>query len=126
MEIRMYERITDFIEQFEAMSDFGERHDCTFMYNDTVNAFIKTMDDGFMVYDYPEVLKKIKERAGTHEIYDVPISALSADEALACITGAIRADRFCEGALSVALEDGFITRCLKRLRDFDVGHHEIT
>ena len=115
----MYERITNFIEQFEAMNYFGERQGCIFIYNDTVNAFVKMMYDGFMVYDYSEVLDKLKERTGTREIYNVPISALSADEALACITWAIRADRFCDGALSVALEDGFITRCLTRLREFD-------
>ena len=129
----MYEKITNFIEKFDNMKKFGEWkgyyedykdgkktfHAGYFDYNDTVEAFEDAMYDGFTVRDYPDILEKIKERVGTQEIYDVSVSALNANEILACLTGAIRAERFCDGALAGALEDGFITRCLVRLREID-------
>jgi len=38
---------------------------------------------------------------------------------LAIIMGAIRAERFCDGALLGFLKDGSLKACLKRLKDID-------
>ena len=44
---------------------------------------------------------------------------------LALIMGAIRVDRFCEGALLSFFEDGYIVKWLKRLKMND-DHNEVT
>lgn len=70
---------------------------------------------------YGEILEKhnIPWGWGSREMHESDVSDFDAQCVLALITGAIRAERFCDGALLAFFRDGSISRWLKRLKDMD-------
>lgn len=74
---------------------------------------------------YGEVLKNhnIPWGWGSQEMHDSDVSNMDAQCVLALITGAIRAERFCDGALLAFFRDGSISRWLKRLKELDWSRH---
>lgn len=74
---------------------------------------------------YGETLEKhnIPWGWGSREMHEADISGFDAQCVLALITGAIRAERFCDGALLAFFKDGSISRWLKRLKDIDWNRH---
>ena len=50
---------------------------------------------------------------------EADVSALDAQCIMALIMGAVRADRFCEGALMDFFKDGSIKKWLERLKKLD-------
>lgn len=66
--------------------------------------------------------KLIEEQCAKYQVNDVSeikISALDGKTTVAYILSIIRGDRFCEGLLFNALEDGTIMNLLKRLEEID-------
>ena len=49
------------------------------------------------------------------------IEHANAELVLACITWCIRGDHFCDGFLGIYVRNGFIDRCLARLKELDEG-----
>ena len=47
------------------------------------------------------------------------VSALDGQTVMALLVGAVRAERFCDGALLGFLESGCVERWLRRLREID-------
>lgn len=70
---------------------------------------------------YGEILERhnIPWGWGSREMHEADVSGFDAQCVLALITGAIRAERFCDGALLAFFKDGSISRWLKRLKDID-------
>ena len=68
---------------------------------------------------YGEILNKhgIKWNSSAMEAAD--ISVLDGQVVMALLVGAVRADRFCEGALLDFLNDGSIKKWLMRLQEID-------
>jgi len=52
-------------------------------------------------------------------MHDVDVTEFDEKSVLALIMGAVRAERFCDGALLAFFEDGCILKWLKRLKDID-------
>ncbi len=95
-------------------------------YSDMIHRFI---DD---VYEYVETYKdlelnqygEILERNGLEwgeSMSAVDVSTLDAQCVMALILGAIRAERFCDGALLGFFRDGSIRKWLTRLKEIDGG-----
>ena len=72
----------------------------------------------FQLHSYMNILER--NALGDYEkIFEADVSVLDAQCVLALVMGAVRADRFCEGALYGVFEDGSMIRWLKRLSDID-------
>ena len=50
---------------------------------------------------------------------DADISSMDAKGVIALLIGAVRAERFCDGALLEFFEEGYILRWLERLAEID-------
>lgn len=70
---------------------------------------------------YGEVLEQhnIPWGWGSRQMHEADVSGFDAQGIFALITGALRAERFCDGALLAFFMDGSISRWLKRLKDID-------
>lgn len=94
-------------------------------YNDVVDSF--TADFHSFAMSHPEYqltsYRSILESYGIQwdmeSMRNVDVAALDEHGLLALLMGAIRADRFCEGALLGFFENGCILRWLKRLKSID-------
>ena len=131
----MYEKLTSFIDTFEGMTDYGQYtgwveeledgHKCfragVIDYNDDINAFVYAVYDGFADSEYMQTINRLMNESNTDSAYEIDTSGLTAAEILACLTGTVKAERFCDGVLAEALHSGFITSCLKRLRELDTA-----
>lgn len=86
-------------------------------YSETVLEFEEVFYRGFIDRDYI----KTCETCGLELIpfEEIDLSKLDASCVLALITRFIRGDRFCEGLLKGALDDGSITKLLLRLKEID-------
>ncbi|MBQ9208145.1 MAG: hypothetical protein IJ149_00990 [Oscillospiraceae bacterium] len=94
-------------------------------YNNIVKKFIDA------VYHFIDIHKELElsnyvgilENAGlkwnTSDMKDADVSELNGQTVMALIVGAIRAERFCDGALLGFFEDRCIERWLLRLREID-------
>ena len=49
------------------------------------------------------------------------VSALGGRTVMALLVGAVRAERFCDGALLAFCEDGSVAKLLQRLKELDEG-----
>lgn len=133
----MFEELTKFLEKIDKQS-YGEwvidkqskgTHDDPIQmpfvdYSDYVLEFEKVFYDfeenhpEYGLRHYYDILKE----AGLSELETIDASTLSPLDArtvLALILQEIRADRFCEGALLNAFEEGRIKQYLLRLRNID-------
>ena len=94
-------------------------------YSSTVEHFISDVY-GFMdeheemgLNHYTDILKANGIEWGMNSMTTAVIENLDAKCILAMILGAIRAERFCDGALLGFLEEGSIARWLERLEALD-------
>lgn len=89
-------------------------------YNELVDSFVEEFyqfSDSHPEYhltSYGSILESIDR-----EMRSADIDSLDGKSTLALILGAIRAERFCDGALLSFFKDGSILKWLKRLKDID-------
>ena len=70
-------------------------------------------------YNYEDVLKQAKMKNNIEDFYNTDINDLSSVVILAMIIGILRKDRFCEGILLEAFDNGIILKWLKRIKEID-------
>lgn len=70
-------------------------------------------------HNYEDVLKQAKIKNNIQDFYNTDINILSSDVILAMIIGILRKDRFCEGILLEAFDNGIILKWLKRIKEID-------
>ena len=95
------------------------------IFSEMVNQF--TMDVGAVVKQYPELeLRKYHQileengiQWGGKSMSGAIVEDLDARCICAMLVGAVRAERFCDGALMAFFKDGSITRWLQRLKEID-------
>ena len=95
------------------------------IFSELVNQF--TMDVGAVVKQYPELeLRKYHQileengiQWGGKSMSGAIVEDLDARCVCALLVGAVRAERFCDGALMSFFKDGSITRWLQRLKEID-------
>ena len=94
-------------------------------YSDTVNNFVRDVYDFNTQYPelglnrYGEILEQRGIAWNSKAMSEADVSALDAQSIMALIMGAVRADRFCEGALMAFFKDGSIKKWLERLKELD-------
>lgn len=124
----MYEALTKYIGQFEDVgawiidreNDGSKEHPIQMpymSYSKTIMNFFSEMD-AFMVCNYQEVLKRNDLQWG-REMGSADVSGFDAEGVLALLTGAVRAERFCDGAFASFVRSGAIDRWLRRLKEID-------
>ncbi|AVM23021.1 DUF6508 domain-containing protein [Bacillus pumilus] len=90
-------------------------------YSETVRHFIEDVytfaeqHQELELTRYREILKENGIESEMNDMENVDISNLNAQCVLALMMGAVRAERFCEGALFNFLKSGAIVKCLERL-----------
>lgn len=124
----MYEALTKYIGQFEDVgtwiidreNDGSKEHPIQMPYMSYSKAIMKFLSemDAFMVYNYQEVLKRNDLRWGM-EMGNADVSGFDAEAFLALLTGAVRAERFCDGAFASFVRSGAVDRWLGRLKEID-------
>ena len=95
------------------------------IFSEMVNQF--TMDVGAVVEQYPElelrkyhqILEKNGIQWGSKSMSGAIVEDLDARCICALLVGAVRAERFCDGALMSFFKDGSIIRWLQRLKEID-------
>ena len=134
----MFENLTKYLTEF-SQGEFGSwvvdnENDGTpehpiqmphVNYSSTVNNF--THDVYAFVDDhqemslnrYQDILEANGIKWGEVPIDSVKVEDLNAQCVLALILGAVRAERFCDGALLRSFENGMIERCLLRLKELE-------
>ena len=96
-----------------------------FRYTEQVEGFIEEFyqfSDSHPEYKlirYDKILKTHNLKFSSAEIYSDYLRKLNEQDVLALIMRAIRAERFCEGALLGFIKDGSFTTLLNRLKDID-------
>ena len=70
---------------------------------------------------YADILERAGLEWGSESMEGADVSALDGKTVMALLVGAVRAERFCDGALLGFLESGCIGRWLQRLRQIDEG-----
>jgi len=70
--------------------------------------------------NYSKILEDKSIEWGTRSMEAADVDKLDAQCVLALIVGAVRADRFCDGALLGFLEEEAISRWLERLKRIDM------
>ena len=87
---------------------------------DDVYAFSDNNKD-FELTRYGEILERNGLEWGTKSMSEADVSSLDAQCVMALITGAVRAERFCDGALLGFFKDSSIRRWLVRLKELDTS-----
>lgn len=70
---------------------------------------------------YGDILNQNGLKWGSKSMSTADVSNLDAQCIMALITGAVRAERFCDGALLGFFKDGSIRKWLERLKELDNG-----
>jgi len=83
-------------------------------YAEHVDAFIQDMAP-FVDRNYQDTLEKFGLHWDAQSMENADIESLSANVILALLTAAIRAERFCDGALLDFINSGCVPKWLKRL-----------
>lgn len=92
-------------------------------YSAMVHHFIEDVYDfsennkDFELTRYGEILEKNGLEWGSKSMSEADISSLDAQCVMALIMGAVRAERFCDGALLGCFKDGSIKKWLERLKE---------
>lgn len=68
---------------------------------------------------YEEYLKENGLEWGTDSMKDADVSSLNAQCVLALLMSAVRAERFCDGALLDFFKSGYILKWLERLQNIE-------
>ena len=105
-----YERLTKYINQFNRKS-FGKLTEQT---GEGTREKPYTMRH----FIYDSDVSDFRQEFYDLGIEDKKIADLSENELITKLTFFIRGERFCEGCLNGALEDGTICEILQRLKDF--------
>lgn len=135
----MYESLTRFIPQLELAKSFGEwvvdrEHAGTpddpiqFPYvaygqlvtgvRDSIAAFV-TDHPELELTRYGEILEENGLVWDAASMEGADVATLDGRAVMALLVGAVRAERFCDGALLRFFESGCIERWLRRLREID-------
>ena len=85
---------------------------------DNIYAFEKEHPE-FSLNKYGEILKEQNIEWGTRSMCAADVSSFSGRQVMALLMGAVRAERFCDGALKEFVENGSITKWLERLKEID-------
>ena len=94
-------------------------------YTELVNRFIddvyefEATNKDMMLTSYGEILKKNGLRWDMEAMKYAEVSLLDALCVMALIMGAVRAERFCEGALLSFFKNGSMLKWLERLKEFE-------
>ena len=94
-------------------------------YSEMVHHFIEDVYDfsennkDFKLTRYGEILEKNGLEWGSKSMSEANVSYLDAQCVMALIMGAVRAERFCDGALLGFFKDGSIKKWLERLKELD-------
>ena len=97
-------------------------------YSEIVHHFIKDVYDfeeknkDFELTRYGEILEKNGLEWGSKSMSEADVSSLDGQCVMALIMGAIRAERFCDGALLGLFKDGSIKKWLERLKEIDTNN----
>ena len=83
-------------------------------------AFIDCNED-MELTRYGEILNQNGFEWGRNSMSEADISGLDAQCIMALLTGAVRAERFCDGVLFGFFKDGSIRKWLERLKEIDGG-----
>ena len=92
-------------------------------YSEMVHRFIDDVYDfsdnnkDFELNRYGEILERNGLEWGSKSMSEADVSSLDAQCVMALIMGAVRAERFCDGALLGFFKDGSIRRWLERLKE---------
>ena len=87
---------------------------------DDVYAFVDENKD-FELNHYYDILEKNGLEWGSKSMSEADVSHLDGKCIMALIVGAVRAERFCDGALLGFFKDGSIKKWLMRLKEIDGG-----
>ena len=97
-------------------------------YSEMVHDFIKDVYDfeeknkDFELTRYGEILEKNGLEWGSKSMSEADVSSLDGQCIMALIMGAVRAERFCDGALLGFFKDGSIKKWLERLKEIDTNN----
>lgn len=97
-------------------------------YSEIVHNFIKDVYDfeeknkDFELTRYGEILEKNGLEWGSKSMSEADVSSLDGQCIMALIMGAVRAERFCDGALLGFFKDGSIKKWLERLKKIDTNN----
>ena len=134
----MYEKLTSLLEDIKTDS-IGEWivdkendgspeppiHFPFVTYSECVNRFehevyaFEEANPEYGLHRYGEILKSHGIEWGSRTMKMADVSKLSGRTVMALLMGAIRAERFCDGALKAFFEDGDIEKWLTRLKEID-------
>ena len=135
----MYEGLTRFLPLFDSMDEYGEvivdkEHKGTvddpiqwpfvayssiiLELEQAIYAFHEAHYD-YELTRYAEILEKNGLKWDMRSMTDADADKLDGQAVMALLMGAIRAERFCDGALLDFCESGAITRWLRRLDELD-------
>ena len=70
---------------------------------------------------YSDILEEATIRWDSASMRDADVSGLDGRTVVALLLGAVRAERFCDGALLDFCTDGCVVKWLRRLEDIDNG-----
>lgn len=134
----MYEKLTSLLEDIKTDSigkwivdkenDVSPEHPIHFpfvTYSQCVNRFehevyaFEEANPEYGLHRYGEILKSHGIEWGSRTMKMADVSKLSGRTVMALLMGAIRAERFCDGALKAFFEDGDIEKWLTRLKEID-------
>ena len=88
---------------------------------DDVHNFEEKNKD-FELTRYGEILEKNGLEWGSKSMSEADVSSLDNQCIMALIMGAVRAERFCDGALLGFFKDGSIKKWLERLKKIDTNN----
>lgn len=97
-------------------------------YSEMAHNFIKDVYDfeeknkDFELTRYGEILEKNGLEWGSKSMREADVSSLDSQCVMALIMGAVRAERFCDGALLGFFKDGSIKKWLERLKEIDTNN----
>lgn len=140
----MYENLTKYLDEF-TKTEFGtwiidKKNDGTperplefpFVdYSRVVDQFIQDVysfvdnHEEMGLHNYIKILEDNDIRWSWEPMVNAEVDHLDAQCVVALIFGAIRAERFCDGALLGFLKDGLITKWLERLKTLDTDSNNI-
>jgi len=101
-------------------------------YSSVVMEFLKTVYDfetvhpEFNLNRYGDILKQYDIQWGSVLVSKIDVNKLDGQGVIALIYAVIRAERFCDGAIQLFIEDGSMEKCLLRLKELDckMEHYE--
>lgn len=97
-------------------------------YSEMIHRFIEDVYDfeeknkDFELTRYGEILEKNGLEWGSKSMREADVSSLDSQCVMALIMGAVRAERFCDGALLGFFKDGSIKKWLERLKEINANN----